>query len=151
MFLFCLKCVILFFCFRAASRLSTQGSSMSMRPSLTRTPGTWFKRPENTAAVPLKWARWDYSPGWPTAPIVGRKWTIDVLPPGPMSRSAIPASAIVQRNSVPPITSGWWYWNSLYSKISSGHRVQQIDVHYNFIGEIDLLPEFSRYSKRTTA
>lgn len=31
---------------------------------------------------------------------------------------------------------------------SSGHRVQQIDVHYNFIGEIDLSPE---YSKKTTA
>ena len=27
---------------------------------------------------------------------------------------------------------------------SSGHRVQQIDVHYNFIGEIDLSPEYSR-------
>ena len=25
---------------------------------------------------------------------------------------------------------------------SSGRRVQQIDVHYNFIGEIDLSPEF---------
>lgn len=34
---------------------------------------------------------------------------------------------------------------------SSGHRVQQIDVHYNFIGEIDLSPEYSRYSKKTTA
>lgn len=31
---------------------------------------------------------------------------------------------------------------------SSGHRVQRIDVHYNFIGEINLSPE---YSKRTTA
>ena len=31
---------------------------------------------------------------------------------------------------------------------SSGHRVQRIDVHYNFIGEIDLSLEFS---KRTTA
>lgn len=31
---------------------------------------------------------------------------------------------------------------------SSGHRVQQIDVYYNFIGEIDLSRE---YSKRTTA
>lgn len=31
---------------------------------------------------------------------------------------------------------------------SSGHRVQQIDVHYNFIGEIDLSPE---YSRKTTA
>jgi len=31
---------------------------------------------------------------------------------------------------------------------SSGHRVQQIDVYYNFIGEIDLSQE---YSKRTTA
>lgn len=34
---------------------------------------------------------------------------------------------------------------------SSGHRVQQIDVHYNFIGEIDLSPEYSKYSKKTTA
>lgn len=34
---------------------------------------------------------------------------------------------------------------------SSGHRVQQIDVHYNFIGEIDLSPEYSKYTKRTTA
>ena len=25
---------------------------------------------------------------------------------------------------------------------SSGHRVQIIDVHYNFIGEIDLSPEY---------
>ena len=31
---------------------------------------------------------------------------------------------------------------------SSGHRVQRIDVHYNFIGEIDFSPE---YSKQTTA
>lgn len=34
---------------------------------------------------------------------------------------------------------------------SSGHRTQRIDVHYNFIGEIDFSPEFSRYSKTTTA
>ena len=34
---------------------------------------------------------------------------------------------------------------------SSGHRVQRIDVHYNFIGEIDFSQEFSRYSKKTTA
>lgn len=34
---------------------------------------------------------------------------------------------------------------------SSGHRVQQIDVHYNFIGKIDLSPEYSKYSKKTTA
>ena len=27
---------------------------------------------------------------------------------------------------------------------SSGHRVQRIDIHYNFIGEIDLSPEYSR-------
>ncbi|MBD5147687.1 MAG: DUF4368 domain-containing protein [Oscillibacter sp.] len=33
---------------------------------------------------------------------------------------------------------------------SSGHRVQQIDVHYNFIGEVDFSPEF-KYSKKTTA
>ena len=31
---------------------------------------------------------------------------------------------------------------------SSGHRVQRIDVYYNFIGEIDLSPE---YDKKTTA
>lgn len=31
---------------------------------------------------------------------------------------------------------------------SSGHRVQRIDIHYNFIGEISFSPE---YSKRTTA
>ena len=34
---------------------------------------------------------------------------------------------------------------------SSGHRVQRIDVHYNFIGEIDFSPEYSQYSKMTTA
>jgi site-specific DNA recombinase len=34
---------------------------------------------------------------------------------------------------------------------SSGHRIQRIDIHYNFIGEIDFSPEFSRYSKKTTA
>jgi len=34
---------------------------------------------------------------------------------------------------------------------SSGHRVQRIDVHNNFIGEIDLSPEYSRRSKKTTA
>ena len=33
---------------------------------------------------------------------------------------------------------------------SSGHRVQRIDVHYNFIGEIDFSPEFSRYSGKAT-
>ena len=27
---------------------------------------------------------------------------------------------------------------------SSGHRVQRIDVHYMFIGEIDLSPEYSQ-------
>ena len=27
---------------------------------------------------------------------------------------------------------------------SSGHRVQRIDVHYNFIGEIDFSPEYCR-------
>ena len=27
---------------------------------------------------------------------------------------------------------------------SSGHRVQRIDVHYNFIGEIDFSPEYRR-------
>lgn len=31
---------------------------------------------------------------------------------------------------------------------TSGHRVQRIDVHYNFIGEIDFSPE---YAKRITA
>ena len=30
---------------------------------------------------------------------------------------------------------------------STGHRVQRIDIHYNFIGEIDFSPEFSRSSK----
>ena len=34
---------------------------------------------------------------------------------------------------------------------SSGHRIQRIDVHYNFIGEIGFSPEFSQYSKKTTA
>ena len=34
---------------------------------------------------------------------------------------------------------------------SSGHRVQRIDVHYTFIGEIDLSPEYSKYEKVTTA
>ena len=34
---------------------------------------------------------------------------------------------------------------------SSGHRVQRIDVHYTFIGEIDLSPEYSKYAKETTA
>lgn len=27
---------------------------------------------------------------------------------------------------------------------SSGQRVQQIDIHYNFIGEINLSPEYNR-------
>ena len=31
---------------------------------------------------------------------------------------------------------------------SSGHRVQRIDIHYNFIGEIDLSPECSRATKK---
>lgn len=31
---------------------------------------------------------------------------------------------------------------------SSGHRVQRVDVHYNFIGEIEFSPEFSQYSKK---
>ena len=34
---------------------------------------------------------------------------------------------------------------------SNGHRVQRIDVHYTFIGEIDLSPEYSKYKKETTA
>ena len=34
---------------------------------------------------------------------------------------------------------------------SSGHRIQRIDVHYNFIGEIDFSPEFRQSSKKTTA
>lgn len=33
---------------------------------------------------------------------------------------------------------------------SNGHRVQRIDVHYNFIGEIDFSPEFSQYRKKIT-
>lgn len=31
---------------------------------------------------------------------------------------------------------------------SSGHRAQRIDVHYNFIGEVDFSLEFSQYSKK---
>lgn len=31
---------------------------------------------------------------------------------------------------------------------SSGHRVQRIDIHYNFIGEIDLSPEYSRATNK---
>ena len=34
---------------------------------------------------------------------------------------------------------------------SSGHRTQRIDVHYNFIGEIDFSPEYSQVSRQTTA
>ena len=34
---------------------------------------------------------------------------------------------------------------------SSGHRTQRIDVHYNFIGEIDLSPEYSKFWQKTTA
>ena len=34
---------------------------------------------------------------------------------------------------------------------SSGHRTQRIDVHYNFIGEIDLSPEYSKFRQKTTA
>ena len=34
---------------------------------------------------------------------------------------------------------------------SSGHRTQRIDVHYNFIGEIDFSPEYSQVSRHTTA
>ena len=34
---------------------------------------------------------------------------------------------------------------------SSGHRVQRIEVPYNFIGEIDFSPEYSQDSKQTTA
>lgn len=33
---------------------------------------------------------------------------------------------------------------------SNGHRVQRIDVYYNFIGEVEFSPEF-KYSKKTTA
>ncbi|MBR1496106.1 MAG: DUF4368 domain-containing protein, partial [Oscillospiraceae bacterium] len=31
---------------------------------------------------------------------------------------------------------------------SSGHRVQQIDVHYNFIGEIELSPEYRTFGRK---
>ena len=31
---------------------------------------------------------------------------------------------------------------------SSGYRVQRIAVHYTLIGEIDLLPEYSKYEKK---
>ena len=34
---------------------------------------------------------------------------------------------------------------------SSGHRTQRIDVHYNFIGEIDLSLEYSKFRQKTTA
>ena len=34
---------------------------------------------------------------------------------------------------------------------SSGHRTQRIDVHYNFIGEIDFSPEYSKFRQKTTA
>lgn len=34
---------------------------------------------------------------------------------------------------------------------SSGQRIQRIDVHYNFIGEIDFSPEYSGFGKMTTA
>ena len=34
---------------------------------------------------------------------------------------------------------------------SSGHRVQRIDVHYNFIGEISFSPEYDKRTKRTPA
>lgn len=31
---------------------------------------------------------------------------------------------------------------------SSGHRVQRINIHYNFIGEIDLSPEYGRATNK---
>ena len=31
---------------------------------------------------------------------------------------------------------------------SSGHRMQRIDVHYSFIGEIEFSPEYSRSEQR---
>ena len=31
---------------------------------------------------------------------------------------------------------------------SSGHRVQRIDVHYSFIGEIEFSPEYSRAAQK---
>ena len=31
---------------------------------------------------------------------------------------------------------------------SSGHRVQRIDIHYSFIGEIDLSPEYDRATNK---
>lgn len=34
---------------------------------------------------------------------------------------------------------------------SSGHRTQRIDVHYNFIGEIGLSPEYKKFRQKTTA
>jgi len=33
----------------------------------------------------------------------------------------------------------------------SEHRVQRMDIHYKFIGEIELSPKYSRYIKKTTA
>ena len=34
---------------------------------------------------------------------------------------------------------------------SSGHRVQRIDVYYNFIGEVDFSPECGETGRRTLA
>ena len=34
---------------------------------------------------------------------------------------------------------------------SSGHRVQRIDIHYSFIGEIEFSPERGETGRRTTA
>jgi len=32
---------------------------------------------------------------------------------------------------------------------SSGHRVQQIDIHYNFVGQLDMSVEMARTRRRT--
>lgn len=34
---------------------------------------------------------------------------------------------------------------------SSGHRVQQIDIYYNFVGQLDISVEMSKRSRRTRA
>jgi len=32
---------------------------------------------------------------------------------------------------------------------SSGHRVQQIDIHYNFVGQLDMSVETTRMRRRS--
>ena len=69
---------------------------------------------------PTKMGKWGCSPGWPTAPTAERDCIIAGRPRGRMSRSATPAPATAQKNSVRPITSGLSCWSSLYSRICRG-------------------------------